>query len=129
MYTQMSSTTELSWAKRALLEKYRRGNRRQSTTATRIIPRRDRGNVTPLSFGQQQMWLLAQLVGDTPVYNESVTIHLPGPLDVAAFEQSFNEIIRRHEAWRTSFPVVDGKLVQMIHPATTLTLPVVDLRH
>jgi len=66
---------------------------------------------------------------ETPVYTECVTIHLPGPLDVAALEQSYNEILRRHEAWRTSFPVVDGQPVQMIHPAPTVTLPVVDLQH
>ena len=81
----------------------------------------------PLSFGQQQLWLLAQLMPDTPVYNECVTVHLPGHLDITALEQSLNEIIRRHEAWRTSFPIVDGQPVQMIHPTLTLPLPLVDL--
>ena len=75
------------------------------------------------------MWFLAQLAPGSPVFNESVTVHLPGPLDVAALEQSFNAIIRRHEAWRTSFPLVDGQPMQMIHPPSTLTLPVVDLRY
>ncbi len=61
--------------------------------------------------------------------NESVIVHLPGPLDVAALRQSLNEILRRHGAWRTSFPVLDGQPVQMIYPALPLTLPLVDLRH
>src|SRR5256714_10390440 len=125
----MPNTTELSEIKRALLEKYVRGNLPQVKRDANIIPRRSPASIAPLSFGQQQLWLLAQLIPDTPVYNESVTVHMPGPLDVAAPEQSFNEILRRHEAWRTSYPIVDGQPVQVINPAPHLTLSPVDLRH
>ncbi len=95
----MPDITELSEAKRALLAQYLRGDRPR-TPAEDSIPRRSPGSVAPLSFGQQQLWLLSQLLPDIPVYNERVTIHLPGFLDVNALEQSLNEIIRRHEAWR-----------------------------
>src|SRR3989440_4478487 len=125
----MSNTTELSEAKRALLEKYLRGSSPQITTHVDSIARRVPGNPAPLSFGQQQLWLIAQFIADTPVYSESVTVHMPGPLDVAALEQSFNEILRRHEACRTSYPLVDGQPVQVINPAPQFTLPPVDLRH
>jgi surfactin family lipopeptide synthetase A len=125
----MPNKPELSEARRALLEKYLRGDLPQAARAAGTITRRASGSPTPLSFGQQQVWLLAQLTPDSPVYNECVTIHLPGPLDVASFEQSFNEFIRRHEAWRTSFPIVDGQPIQVIHPPSTLTLPVADLRY
>ena len=47
---------------------------------------------------------------------------------MAALKQSLNEIIRRHEAWRTNFATKDGQLVQVINPAIDLELPVVDLR-
>jgi len=125
----MTNTPEISDARRALLEKYLRGELSQTARAAGAITRRARGSPTPLSFGQEQVWFLAQLAPDSPIYNECVTIHLPGPLDVAAFEQSFNEMIRRHEAWRTSFPLVDGQPMQMIHPPSGLTLSVVDLRY
>src|SRR5207248_5668315 len=118
----MPNTPELSEAKRALLEKYRRGNFPQLSESANVISRRASGSPAPLSFGQQQVWLHSQLRPDSPVYNECVTIHLPGLLDVAAFEQSFIEIVRRHEAWRTSFLVVDGQPIQMIHPPSILTL-------
>src|SRR5438270_945113 len=124
----MSNTRELSEAKRALLEKYLRGGYPQATTGADNIPRRIPGKPVPLSFGQQQLWLLDQLIPDTPVYNESVTVHMPGPLDVTALKQSLTEILKRHEAWRTSFPVVDGQPVQVINPAPQFTLPPVDLR-
>src|SRR5437764_12788759 len=108
----MLRTSELSEAKRALLEKYLSGHRPQVPTRTDTIPRREQKSTLPLSFGQQQLWLLAQLIGDIPVYTECVTIHLPGPLNVGVLEQSFNEILKRHEAWRTSFPVVDVRPIQ-----------------
>ncbi|OLE50111.1 MAG: hypothetical protein AUI36_19705 [Cyanobacteria bacterium 13_1_40CM_2_61_4] len=57
-----------------------------------------------------------------------MTVHRKGSLDVPAFERSFNEIIRRHEAWRTTFTTVDRRPVQVVNPAPTLRLPVVDLR-
>ena len=56
----------------------------------------------------------AQLTPDVPVYNECVMIHLPGPLNVSVLEQSFTEFVRRHEAWRTSFPEVNGLPVQNV---------------
>jgi amino acid adenylation domain-containing protein len=125
----MSNTTELSEAKRALLEKYLRGDLPQAKTGGDTIPRHSPHKDVPLSFGQQQLWLLAQLMPNMPVYNECVTIRMSGPLDRAALEESFREIFRRHEAWRTSFSLVDGQPVQKIHPTLSFTLPVVDLRH
>jgi len=70
----------------------------------------------------------AQLVPDVPLYNEPVTIHYSGRLDPVALEQSFNEILRRHEAWRTCFTIVDGQPVQDVRPELSISLPLVDLR-
>lgn len=124
----MPEKTELSEARQALLAKYLRGSLTQHETVTSQIKRYTIGDTAPLSFGQQQIWLLSQLIPDKPVYNECVTIHLPGPLNVDVFEQSFYEILQRHAAWRTSFPLVDGLPVQRVHPPALLKLPVEDLR-
>jgi aspartate racemase len=86
------------------------------------------GTTAPLSFAQQQLWLHAQLAPDLPLYSEPVTIHHAGGLDVRAVERSLAEIIRRHEAWRTTFSVVDGELRQVIHSPPAIALPTVDLR-
>jgi amino acid adenylation domain-containing protein len=110
-------------AAQALLESYLDLPRRAAN-----IPRRGHGEPIPLSYGQQLLWLHSQLAPDLPLYNEPVTIHRKGPLDVAALEGSLNEILRRHEAWRTSFPSVDGRPLQLIHEAAAIRLPVVDLR-
>jgi hypothetical protein len=49
-------------------------------------------------------------------------------LNAAALEQAFNEILRRHEAWRTGFRFSEGKLVQAVAPRLSIFLPVTDLR-
>ena len=120
---------KLSANKLALLEKYRQGQVRQEKKAARTIKKRQEGEIAPLSYGQQQMWLLAQLIPDVPVYNESVTVRLPGALDVTALEQSLNEVIKRHEVWRSTFPFIDGQPVQVVHPALRVEVPFLDLRH
>ena len=117
----------LSDTKAALLEKYRRGELRHRATAQHGIPRRPSDEHAPLSFGQQQIWLLGQMAPDRPVYNECVTIRMCGPLDAVALERGFNEIVRRHEPWRTTFSTVDGNPIQVIHPAPQIALPLIDL--
>src|SRR4051812_3613925 len=86
--------------RRALLEKYLRNSVQAAPQRAPSIPRRDPNEPVPLSFAQEQVWLHAQLAPDLPLYNEPVTIPYTGHLDVAAFERAFNEILRRHEAWR-----------------------------
>ncbi|HET7892386.1 MAG TPA: amino acid adenylation domain-containing protein [Candidatus Sulfotelmatobacter sp.] len=119
---------EYSDAKRKLLEKYLRGEVGLSPEA-RPIARRQPGERIPLSHAQEQVWVHAQLTPDLPLYNEPVTIHYSGRLDVSALERSFNEILRRHEAWRTCFVVVDGQPFQEVKDHLAVSLPVVDLRN
>jgi hypothetical protein len=47
----------------------------------------------PLSFSQQQLWLVHQLEPNNLAYNIPIAIHLKGELNVTALEQSLNEII------------------------------------
>ena len=121
-------TSTLSRARRELLESYMRGTGSRRRPGKLEIAPRPAGIPTPLSYGQQLLWLHAQLAPGLPVYNEPITIHRIGPLDVAALERSLSEIVRRHEAWRTTFATVDGNPVQVVNPPPTITLPVTDLR-
>jgi len=85
------------------------------------------GNLA-LSFPQERLWLLDQLAPGSSSYNVPMPFRVTGPLNVPALEQSLNEIVQRHEALRTTFATVDGQPVQVIAPALTLTISVVDLR-
>jgi amino acid adenylation domain-containing protein len=87
-----------------------------------------RNQKLPLSWNQQQLWFIAQLEPDSPVYNEPYTIGFTGAIDVAALEKALNEIVRRHEILRTRFITVDGEPIQKIEPPSGLNLTVVDLR-
>src|SRR5580765_4069561 len=118
--------TDYSNAKRQLLERYLQGQLGSRRTV-QPIPRREAEETIPLSHAQEQVWVHAQLAPQLPLYNEPVTIHYSGPLKAAALEQAFNEILRRHEAWRTSFNVVDGQPVQKVHDQLSIRLPVIDL--
>jgi amino acid adenylation domain-containing protein len=80
-----------------------------------------------LSFAQQRLWFLDQLVPGSPLYHMPVAIRLSGKLNVEALHQSFNQVVARQEALRTTFPFVDGRPVQMIHPPASLEFPSVDL--
>ncbi|MEA2563044.1 MAG: hypothetical protein QOH06_4548 [Acidobacteriota bacterium] len=93
------------------------------------IRRAPRDRPIPLSFPQERVWFLDQLsVGGNIAYNFNVTIWFRGPLDVDALHRTLEEIVRRHEVLRTSFPAVDGRPVQVIMPAGPIALPVIDLR-
>jgi amino acid adenylation domain-containing protein len=82
----------------------------------------------PPSFAQQRLWFLDQLQPSTPLYNVSATLPLNGPLHLAALEQSVDEIARRHEILRTTFPLVEGGPVQVVAPASHVPVRIVDLR-
>ncbi len=92
-----------------------------------IVPT-SRATTVPASFAQQRMWFMDRLVPGRPLYNIAVVLHLTGMLDVAALEQAINEIVRRHEALRTTFDEVHGQLVQTIVAWQPFELLVDDLR-
>jgi amino acid adenylation domain-containing protein len=81
----------------------------------------------PLSFAQQRLWFLDQLEPGNPAYNIPVAVRLVGSLDVEALKQSLEEIMKRHEALRTSFVSVDGQPITAIAPSVALCFPIIDL--
>jgi amino acid adenylation domain-containing protein len=92
------------------------------------IERSPRGSGLPLSFAQERLWYLDQLDGGSATYNLPASVSLHGDLDAAALESALRELVRRHEALRTTFISGQGRPLQMLSPAPSLSLPVVDLR-
>ncbi|HLM25144.1 MAG TPA: condensation domain-containing protein, partial [Pyrinomonadaceae bacterium] len=80
-----------------------------------------------LSFAQQRLWFLDKLVAGSPVYNMPTALRLEGQLNVRALEQALTEIVRRHEALRTTFLEVDGQPVPVFAPPAAISLSPVDL--
>ncbi len=107
------------------LDLSRRDDKSLQLTPIQPVPR---DGDLPLSFAQQRLWFIDQLDPGNSVYNFPVAVRLKGSLNLAALEQSLNEIVRRHEALRTTFSTVDGQPIQVIAPRLTIGLPVIDLR-
>jgi amino acid adenylation domain-containing protein/non-ribosomal peptide synthase protein (TIGR01720 family) len=82
----------------------------------------------PASFAQERVYFIQELAPESTAYQAQVTLRFTGKLNVGALEQCLSEIVRRHEIFRTTFPAVDGRLFQVIHPASPLRLTVVDLQ-
>src|SRR5579859_4822060 len=123
-------TMHLSQARHALLEKYVRRQATPKPDARPTIPARPANAPVPLSFAQQQVWLHSQMAGDTPIYNEAITIYRLGPLDLNVLERCMVEMLRRHEIWRTTFDTVDGNPIQVVQSAPDrFPLEITDLRH
>ena len=57
----------------------------------------------PASFAQQRLWFLDRLQPGSPLYNIPVAFWLAGELDRRALALALAEIVRRHEALRTTF--------------------------
>src|ERR1700736_3670749 len=104
MQPEVTATNQLSEARRTLLQRYLSGGAVATETKRNgTIPRRSGPGAAPLSYSQQQIWLHSQIAGESLIYNEPITIHRHGDLDFSALARSFLEIVRRHEAWRTTF--------------------------
>jgi amino acid adenylation domain-containing protein len=117
----------MSKAKRDLLQRCLLGEIKHSMASPRAINRRAPGDLPQLSFGQERLWFLDQLMPGSPVFNIPIAVRLSTPISLAVLEQSLNEIVRRHDALRTTFATIDGKPKPVITPNLNLTIPVVDL--
>ncbi len=91
------------------------------------IPRLPDAPFYSLSFGQQRLWFVDQLIAGSPAYNIPFAGRLEGPLDPAALQRAVTEVVRRHEILRTTFPTVDGRAVQRVGAECDVPLGLDDL--
>src|SRR5205823_1058913 len=90
----------------------REAEQRQGSGGAAVVAplvRRGSGGELALSYAQQRLWFIDQLEPGSAAYNIPSAVRLRGRLDEAALERSLNEIVRRHEVLRTSFPSRDGE--------------------
>lgn len=80
-----------------------------------------------VSFQQQRLWLLDQLEPGRSSYNMPSAIRLRGDLDFVALENTISEVLRRHQALRTRFELLDGQPIQVVEAVRPFELPVTDL--
>ena len=81
----------------------------------------------PLSFSQEALWFLDQLAPGQPTFNVTAAVRITGPLDLGALQRSLDELVRRHEALRTTFVAIGGTPHQVIAPELRIAIEAVDL--
>ena len=86
-----------------------------------------RGGSLPLSYQQQRLWFMEQVDPGSAAYNISAVARARGPLDLAAFERSVSELVRRDDSLRARFTRIAGRVQQVIDEARPWRLAVSDL--
>ncbi|MFQ5630911.1 MAG: condensation domain-containing protein, partial [bacterium] len=130
MQGTLKPQTTLSPQKRRLLAMLleKKGVAVASKPETRTIARRKARQSIPLALNQEGLWFIDRMDPGKANYNVPGTVRLRGRLDVDALEKSLGEIVRRHEALRTTLVVNGtGQPVQHIAPAEKIKLEAIDL--
>lgn len=99
-----------------------------SSTITNPMKRTANGSPSPLSFGQERLYLLDRMMPGLGAYNVPTLVRIPGTLDAQLLERAFEAVIARHEILRTRIELIDGVPRQEAMEARPLDLAVFDLR-
>jgi len=86
-----------------------------------------RDGALPLSFAQERLWFLDRLAPGSTAYTIPLVLAAHGSLSVPAMEAALGEMVRRHEALRTTYAARGDRPVQIIAPPGRRELPLVDL--
>jgi hypothetical protein len=87
----------------------------------------DPGRTIPLTFPQERIWLLEQIAPGNLAYKHQAILRLHGPLDIDILSDVLNELVQRHDTFRTRFISVRGEPVQEVLPSVRVDLPVKEL--
>lgn len=119
----------LADSKDALLELL--STQRDAVTATRLpaIAPRPLEQRSALSYSQQRLWFLDQLLPGRATYIMPFVYRLRGPLQVEALRGALDDVVRRHEILRTEIVSVEAVAQARVATGITMELPVADLTH
>ena len=78
------------------------------------IPPVDEAEYYPVSSAQRRMYLFNMLDSESIGYNISQVLVIRGSLEREKLEGIFKALVKRHEAFRTSFDMIHGEPVQKI---------------
>ena len=82
---------------------------------------------SPLSIGQERLWVLDQVHPRNSAQNISRGLRLTA-LDRGALESALSAVVEQNEILRTEFRTMDGAPVQLVLPAARFKVNAVDLR-
>ncbi len=78
------------------------------------------------SSAQKRMYLLEQFQNGGTAYNVFIPMIIEMDLDIERLKNAFRQIIKLHQAFSTSFEMIDGELMQKINDDVEFELPYID---
>jgi amino acid adenylation domain-containing protein len=78
----------------------------------------------PVSPAQKRMFIANRFKGKDISDNGTDVLMVEGDLDKLRFEAVMEQLVKRHESLRTSFQIINDKIVQRIHTAQDIELAV-----
>jgi len=115
----VSTGRQLSAVKQALLAQRLRGREAVATIQARAA-----GIAPPLSFAQERLWFMEQLVPGSAAHTIPVALRLRGALDAGALGLALGDVADRHEALRMRYPAgEDGRPEVRVGEADGSRLP------
>jgi len=109
------------------LEQNAPANDKIQVQAPALVPAPRREEM-PLSYAQQRLWFADRLEPGNTVYNMPFQWRFEGKMHRSGLQYALNEMVRRHEILRTTFPVRNGMPTQKIAAELELKLGEIDLQ-
>jgi amino acid adenylation domain-containing protein len=101
----------------------------RGTSSPVIKPAARDGRLLPLSFPQQQLWVLDQLNPASPEYTMPIALRLPGTgIEPATIKAVLADLAARHEVLRTRYRVINDQPTQVIDESQHIELTIVHVR-
>jgi hypothetical protein len=118
--------SRLTPAQRAMFEKRLRGEARSDASNKPGIPRRPTLDYS-VTAEQEHLWVLQQVDPNVYYFNHTHAYRLKGEFNATAMERAINEMVRRHENFRTTMPEVGGKPRAVVAPQLQIPVERVDV--
>jgi amino acid adenylation domain-containing protein len=76
----------------------------------------------PITPAQSGLYYLQRLDPRSTAYNIPLSFAVRGPLDAARLQEAVDELVRRHDAFRTRFDIRNHKVVGLVDPAAEVPI-------
>ena len=80
----------------------------------------------PLSNGQRALWFLYQFAPQSPAYNLTTAMRIASQVDVHVLRRILQALIIRHPCLRTTYSVLSGTPVQLVHDSVEVHFEVIE---
>ncbi|MBG9910866.1 peptide synthetase, partial [Bacillus xiamenensis] len=90
-------------------------------TEIKRVEKAEKAAFYPVTSAQKRLFVLQKMT-DAESYHMPAALKLEGVFDEKRFEQAVEQLVHRHEAFRTSFDFVQGAPVQRIEPNVSVDI-------